>query len=131
MTVDRNGLRHQPGGRPDGGRFARKTGRGSDDDLTMPARHGTRTHEEDVRSAAFLHRLDSMMAEGRVDEARDWARKAGVIMDGRDLPYAQGHYAVWTRDGVSFVDVGPGGRATEAPFDPGLLDPPADWNGDA
>lgn len=122
--TDRNGNNHLPGGRPDGGRYAPKNGVGADDDLTAwPVSRGrTRTHADDVRSADFLAALERMPA----DQAKEWARKAGVVMDGRDLPYREGRYAVWAGRGVAFVDV-MGGRAVEAPFDPSAIDPPADW----
>lgn len=59
-----------------------------------------------MRSAAFLHALEGMPA----DQARAWASKAGVVMDGRDLPYGEGRCAVWDKDHVAFVDIRGGTR---------------------
>lgn len=61
------------------------------------------------------------------DQARAWAERAGVVMDGRDLPYGEGRCAVWDKDHVAFVDLH-GPVAEEAPFDPSVIDPPDDWD---
>lgn len=79
-----------------------------------------------MRSAAFLHALEGMPA----DQARAWASKAGVVMDGRDLPYGEGRCAIWDKDHVAFVDIR-GGLVEEAPFDPSVIDPPEGWDRDA
>lgn len=79
-----------------------------------------------MRSAAFLHALEGMPA----DRARAWASKAGVVMDGSDLPYGEGRCAIWDKDHVAFVDIR-GGLVEEAPFDPSVIDPPEGWGQDA
>lgn len=48
MTVDARGNSHKAAGRPDGGRFDRKAGQGSDDDLDFD--------EADARLAAAASR---------------------------------------------------------------------------
>ena len=54
MTVDARGNSHKAAGRPDGGRFDRKAGQGSDDDLDLD--------EADARLAAAMPGMD---ADGR------------------------------------------------------------------
>ena len=51
MTVDARGNNHKAAGRPDGGRFDRKAGQGSDDDLDLD--------EADARLAAAMPGMDA------------------------------------------------------------------------
>lgn len=80
MTVDANGNNHKAAGRPDGGRFDKKPGWDSDDDLTMVvsdydarvADEIARLDEEDdpVGVAEYLDSLDPGFRFHLSDEAR-------------------------------------------------------------
>ena len=97
MTTDRNGMSHKAAGTVGGGRFERKTGAGSDDDLTVDLSDATideygdlvdvmrpaRPGESDDRPLAYAfgfptgagdagqtHPADRASAESRIQEVR-------------------------------------------------------------
>lgn len=76
MAMDNNGDNHQPAGRPDGGQYAPKAGRNTDDDLETDtgAALGIAGHWLDGQRAAATH-----AAEGAATPAERAERELKVM----------------------------------------------------
>lgn len=105
MAQDRNGNNHKAAGRPDGGRFDKKAGQGSDDDLDFEA--------ADTRPSAAMPDMDAEDRRGLID----------VVIGGpdEDDPVAVAGYLDSLDPGVRFI-LSDKARALEAR----TLDDP-DW----
>lgn len=88
MVTDMNGMRREPAGTPHGGRFARKSGCGSDDDLSVPFDDGVNTRKAGKKWRAVpFEALDGKtraFVTAQVEEQRKTLRwlADGILGDG-------------------------------------------------